>query len=72
MMALAMEPDQNLRLDSSVKIRLEREWIYFKLKHKVDTCETVQLGEIKELNQLLAEIEGSMMMIVNLQVGVDT
>jgi hypothetical protein len=52
-----MEPDQELQLDSPAKIRLEREWIYFKLKKKVDASGTIQLSEIKELYRLLTEIE---------------
>jgi hypothetical protein len=55
-----LEPDHELRLDSPVKIRLEREWIYFKLKQKVDAGGTIQLAEAKELDRLLTEIESSM------------
>ena len=43
-----------------MKVRREREWIYFKLKQKVAAAGTIQLGEVKELERLLAEIESSM------------
>ena len=59
-MELAMESDTELLLDSPIKVGREREWIYFKLKQKVAATETIQLGEVKELVRLLAEIESSM------------
>ena len=55
-----MASDQHLQIDSPMRLRREREWLYFKLKEKVEACQTPRLSELKELDRLLTEIESSM------------
>ena len=48
-----MTSDQDLLLDSPMKVRREREWIYLRLKEKVAATGTIQLSELNKLERLL-------------------